>query len=795
LGVASKAAVPLAVIGGIIQMRDKIAEENKKINEAFTGLGGMSTGRAEDFSGIRKSLLSTGVTNALRMGQGQEENMKIMSAAGESGLALGGTLRRGVDLGDALDKGRDTLEGGGFYGSVMKNAVYSGKNLGMGQDASTRLTMKLIEKFGQTTRETQKFFLGMDDMMQHSGVSASKYIEVIDEVTGQFNDMNRSLNSTLGILSALGKNGRLTGETMKTIMKDLSKPNQMSTAQRMYNIQEMKKNGDLDRAVTGEKAAGKRELEALHEQLSTVPGMDPTLLGKGGRDIAKNRAAIEAQLVASLKDKPEDLKSITSALEDTLNRVLGHEARAEALRSGDSLAAASAIEQGGESGISAAYQRRTTLRNLARMGKFSKQDTQGLLAGDPELMKRLMKSGVISQMVQQGTLSSGEEALKAFQSNTQVTRAGAMAAVDFGRTTKNPEDLLNKTGKTEIEASRDKGKYDTMVDLQRARMRAKGVNPDKFSLKELAAMFASDAKKNSGALAKELMGLNETFDLVIQAGSALQKAVEANTTIQAQDAAKKKAQEITDQTRTTAEIFAKTFEYLFDKVINFLDKMMNFLSPSWLDSKKDQQINEDKNTGLRRILESMDTSQMSEEKKKAHAELLTKVKNGSLLTGSDDEVKSKLAVAISEARGLDKSHSEELRLLGARDTPTTLGQRVEDSSREFIAKGVETQGRLVHDKKALMTSGKEERPFVKIDWNKKYPLPGTLPQTDPDGGVVPVGTLPTPVTPVQVAPQAQGTHAPMIITTNNFATSHVTAVPSTTQLGRTMPQAATVRCN
>lgn len=79
-----------------------MAEENKKIEGAFAGLGGMQTGGSADFHGIRKSLLSTGFTSALRMGQGVEENTKLMSTLGESGLALGGTLARGKDLGAGL---------------------------------------------------------------------------------------------------------------------------------------------------------------------------------------------------------------------------------------------------------------------------------------------------------------------------------------------------------------------------------------------------------------------------------------------------------------------------------------------------------------------------------------------------------------------------------------------------------------------------------------------------------------------------------------------------------------------
>lgn len=681
LGLASRAAVPLAIAGSLIQLRDKIAEENKKIEGSFAGLGGFSTGGSADFHGIRKSLLSTGFTTALRMGQGQEENMKLMTTLGEGGLAVGGTLARGKDLGAALeDKGigaHATQLGGGFYGSVMKNAVYNGRNLGMGQDASARLTMKLIEKFGQTTQETQKFFLGLDTMMQHSGVSASKYIEVIDDVTGQFNEMNRSLNSTLGILNALGKGGRLTGDTMRDLLKTLQAPTQMNTAQRMFNAMGMRSSGDASAAAESLRNSNALELQSLNEDLLGQGIGGKELLGEGGKDIIKNRTAIERRLAEKYADDPGELQAKTKALDEKIKRITTQSAQAQALASGNPAAIASVMEMGGESGASAMFARRSSVRQIGQTAVLSKDEMKRLLAGDQGMIQKVMSNQVVAQMQQQGTLMSGEDLVKYANASGNMARQGGLAAVGFAREGKNAQQLAGGD-------AQDKEKFNTMLQLQRARGKVVRDENGREDTDKTVQAFIDEATASSESadkLATDISQLDETFKLMVTTGSALQKAIQKQIDDKTADEAKAKATAMADNTRTTAEIFAKSFEYLFDKVINFLDKMMDFMNPGkWFAATKDsKQWAEGRVTNLRSTLEGMDTSKFTDEQKKVYRELLAKTRDGSLTTGSGSEVNQKIdevAKTIDErlkkGAGSEALHeaygAERVRGLSAMDT-------------------------------------------------------------------------------------------------------------------------------
>lgn len=676
LGMASRAAVPLAIVGALVALRDKIAEENKKIESSFAGSGGFGSGEAEDFHNIRQSLLSTGFSKSAILGQDREKNQKIMDTLTEGGLAVGGDMRRGKNLGTALDAqalGPDgTAAGGGFYGSVMKNAVYNGRSVGMGQDTSVRLTMKLIEKFGQTTQETQKFFLNLDNMMQHSGVSASKYVEVIDDVLGQFNEMNRSMTQTLNLLNALGKSGRMTGDTMKDVMKGLQAPTQMSTAQRMFNAQLMMQGGPNSNANAVAQSLDSSNENEMAELVRTLKkaGVSQDLLG----NVSGNRNAIERFLGEKFKNDPAELKSILGPMETKLNLIMSQKAQAEALRSGDAGRVAAVVDQGGESGPMAMMARRTSLQLGAKSVGWSKDKIQKMLGGDQGLLAELMGNLHFSELFKGNTLMSGESLTKAVQASAQATRSGAQTATGFGTAPGTSAAQLSGTdGKTDDQIAQDKGKFQTMLELQKARVLAGGFDTKMSDLKkqdeELVDDFIKAATKNGNKLTDELTALDTTFKLVVTNGSALQQALRENTEAQAEADKKAKVEAFADNTRTTSEIFAASFEYLFDKVINMLDKMMGFLKPAWLSSKADNSWSDRRADGIKNILKSVKLpTNATPEQKKELEDLMSISGSGDLTVGSVEDRDSKSKEVLNRIAKLDPSRQGDIATLWGRES-------------------------------------------------------------------------------------------------------------------------------
>ena len=568
MGLVAKAAPILAIGKGIMDVYDKVAMENQKMQESLGGAGIHGAGaEGVSFQGVRKSLLSTGLGNAAMMGQGLPENMAIMKTLSESGMAVGKTLRGGdLNLGKSLGE-HGTNAGEGFYGSVMKNAVYNGKNIGMNQDSSVRLTLKLMEKFGKTTQATQEFFLKLDTMMESSGISASKYIDIIDNVTDEFDSMNKSLTGTLALLTNLGKTGNLTGKAMEEMIKTLQGKNQMSTSQRMFNASNMINSGYAEKAAHAEESNMNSDLGQLAAALK----------GKGINvepgDIVKNQANIRQQLANKGLDQ-QDLQTITSNLDDTVGRAVNSQERISALRSKDPEVIAAAVSAAGESGPLAMYAKMQNLRTIAEKSGESKETVEGLMHGDVDAMIKLSKN-LLAQKMNDSQVTAGQEDMNTdFNALRKYSQSGAGAAVGIGRAAVSAEEL-QKTPQGQAQ-------YATMLALQKERI-SKGqaetpLGPNGKPLKGKAAEsqmvedFIAKAKGDgSGELAEQLSKSDKVTELLGDSTSVLTKALVDNT-----DSLKAaaKAKEITQQTRTMADTFAKSFEYLFDRLVGVLDKLI-----------------------------------------------------------------------------------------------------------------------------------------------------------------------------------------------------------------------------
>lgn len=583
LGLASKVAVPAAIATALIQLRDKVATDNKEVHDALAGgglyAGGQSVNRS--YQNARNALMSTGFTNSALLGVTKQTNTALMANLQDQGWGVGATMskapgaRGSVDLGQALED-HAGLAGGGFYGAMMQNTVYSGKNMGMSQDTSARLTLKLIEKFGQTTQATKEFFLGLDDMMQTSGISASKYVEAIDAITDNFDTMNKALTGTVSILTTLGKTGRMTGDQLKDVMSSVTKPNQMSTAQRAFNIQSMSQE-DLATAAKGERASIQSDLEALNKQLAQK-GIGPKLT-EGFRE----QGDVEAAIQGSGMDA-ETQKALIKAIGDAKDRITAASAREGALLSGDPIRAASAIGNAGDSSATAWTVRRAKLRNIARQVPGS--DFNKLLGGDKEEVSRFIQSPIVDQLQANGVIGpdGAQGEISAF---SRLARTGAAAAINNARENVdwNHPEVTAAPGASEAEKQRAKNETDrhsamwnTMVALQRAR------NPQasgRMSESQLVAQFRKDAKDSPGKLADELTNLSATLDQVMTPGSPLNVANASMKDLAAELAAQDKAKDIADKTRTTADVFASAFEYLFDRLVNLLTPIMNIMKFKW----------------------------------------------------------------------------------------------------------------------------------------------------------------------------------------------------------------------
>ena len=577
-GMAAKAAPWVAVAKGAMDVIDRVAMEHAKIQEVLGPYGARGSGNAHDeFSAVRNSLLSMELSKAMFLGQGLKENMDIMRVLGEGGYAPGSDLRSGkMDLERNLDQ-ISGMEGRGFYGAIMKNAVYNGKNLGMNQESSVRLTLKLMDKFGQTAASTQDFFRNLDTMMEASGVSASKYIEIADGITDQFDDMNKSLGNTMTLLNSLGKTSRFTGKQMEDMIKTIEAKNEMTPAQMIVNAQAMIRSGKAKGLASSEQASAEAELATLRTSLESAG----ITIGEGG--IMANANDIAFQISRSGISQQEKL-DLSRSLSAIVGKANARQTRAAALQSNDPAAVAGALMSMKTSGIGNAYVKEATVLRMAEALHLPTEAVQGLMRGDPEAIKKLFsgnKALATSIMNQSGTFQGEFDVVNYLNQRRDFIAAGATNLVGLAQPGVTPE-LLREGKLGGMDA------YNAMLRAQRAREKAgkyvfkKGPNAERDAVDD----FIRQSQDPEGAreLARQLQENDDTFHQMLDENSPLAKVIK---TTMDQTQANLKAKETISATRTMADTFADSFEHLFNRLIIALDKIARFVNrDAWNDENK-----------------------------------------------------------------------------------------------------------------------------------------------------------------------------------------------------------------
>lgn len=567
-GMAAKAAPWVAVAKGAMDVIDRVAMEHAKIQEVLGPYGARGSGNAHDeFSAVRNSLLSMELSKAMFLGQGLKENMDIMRVLGEGGYAPGSDLRSGkVNLERNLDQ-ISGVEGRGFYGAIMKNAVYNGKNLGMNQESSVRLTLKLMDKFGLTAAATQDFFRDLDTMMEASGVSASKYIEIADGITDQFDDMNKSLSNTMTLLNSLGKTSRFTGKQMEDMIKTIEAKNEMTPAQMIVNAQAMIRSGEAGKLAASQTASSEAALAELKTSLDEAG----ITIGEGG--ILANVDDIAFQI--SRSNLPQQGKNnLSSSLSFIANLANAQRTRAAALNSKDPSRVAGAYMSMKTSGIDNAYIKEASLRNIASSLHLSEETINGLMQGDPEAIKKLFsgdKSLALGLINKDGVFQGEFDIVDYLNQRRDLTAAGATNLVSLAKPGVTPE-LLREGKFGGMNA------YNAMLRAQRAREKAgkyvfkKGPNAERDAVDD----FIRQGQDQEGAreLVRQLQKNDDTFHQMLDENSPLAKALK---TTMDQVQADIKAKQTISATRTMADTFADSFEYLFNRLVLVLDKIARFV--------------------------------------------------------------------------------------------------------------------------------------------------------------------------------------------------------------------------
>lgn len=626
--VAGMAAAPLAIAGALLSVRDKIAEENKELNDALAG-GGIHSGGV-DFVGVRKSLLSSGVSNAASRGIGKKENMEVMQALMAGGQGLG-FLAGGdnVNLENALmtrreaEQGRDQFQGGGFVGAlsaltravtlggtanasdpnaqrrmressgtigaVMKNANFYGKNVGMDRSQSVKLTMDLLEKYQLTTEQTGDFFLKIDKAMRTAQISSSKYLEIVESVNSGFGEFNNTMKLTSHMLDLVGRNARFTGDRMKNMVGEMVKGPQQDIAHKAFTAMDsFQDEGTKSSAIKMFEDMGKKAMDDLVEQTRDYGEFFGEENGvqknaQGQIMAVTDMTQFEARLAELTRDggklsKDPTVKAIQTQLEKTSSALAYSTAQTKNLKTGNLIGYAATSENFGATPEGAYVDNINLMKTLAKRSGVSLSD---LTSRDATVRGEAMqKSSTLQALLAKELGMPMEEMRKKMEAMTGI-RSQVMDLIS------EKAGKISATGEMPSDGSVTGRQYEALADLARslASQGAEGLaGRNLTNNKDAVAALQKLVKDPKGNKLIRILERNESF--LTDLGGSLGVFTDSIDRDKAAANAKAKADEVSTATWTSADIFAASFSYLFDKLVEKLDWLGEVINPgNWFKKK------------------------------------------------------------------------------------------------------------------------------------------------------------------------------------------------------------------
>lgn len=218
---AMRAAGPLSAISAVLELLQQGTDRNKSIYEKLGRGGLVGSGSTRDayqeWSGALTSKgTGFGSGTGTFYGINFEKALDVMKEVVESGQTIGG-MSKGRNIDQVIGGGRAT----DVYSGVMRNAAIFGKASGMGETEAAQNSMKFMHEFNLSMGEVEDMFINIGKATKVTGISTTKYLNLIDGITGQFDKMNKSLNYTVGLLNTLGRNAKYTAEDIQGMVKGM----------------------------------------------------------------------------------------------------------------------------------------------------------------------------------------------------------------------------------------------------------------------------------------------------------------------------------------------------------------------------------------------------------------------------------------------------------------------------------------------------------------------------------------------------------------------------------------------
>ena len=238
---APEIMIPLELLGAailaVVEIFKSYAAQNKEMEKQLGQAGlftQMGVGPGTAFANTRAGLTPDYAT-AMQSGFSYERNLAMAGAMANAGYTPNASFARDAE-GNAT--GRDVAnQGPGGYGQFMRGSFGEAQRVVMGvsrvgglDDAQgVQNLVKLLGEYRETMASSEVFMTQLNKDTQAAGISTTKYIKIIDEVSGAFDRMGKSLEEVTGIMRDLSRYGDVSSESLKDMMEFLAKGQQKTT--------------------------------------------------------------------------------------------------------------------------------------------------------------------------------------------------------------------------------------------------------------------------------------------------------------------------------------------------------------------------------------------------------------------------------------------------------------------------------------------------------------------------------------------------------------------------------------
>ncbi len=634
---AGYAAIPLIALEGLKAAFDKNQKMNLDVSDKLGqgGIYGGSNDAITSLAQVRHNLNPS--TPFSRLGIGYDKNLALAQGMVEGGFSVS-NLAEGEGMSfhhpGGQNLGNESQHGfvNGSFGTVQRNAYVFGKAAGLSPGETMTQTLKLITQYKQSLGATEDFFVRIARDTRAAGISTSKYLQVIDDVNSQYDRSNKLLMTTVSTMSLLSSTGRDTSEDLKDAMDITTNGGQKRDfgQSAFLNIQGMKDPGfrkqllgsrqavydtylgnaaqatghteaELQAGMADKKTGGYTYLNHLKQEADTNFAHDPVAHQSA---ISSLKAAEDAYTRLQATKENLGKNAVAGGLgQATSNETLGHD------RVSDSMDTLMAV--------------RTALKiSHHSVGDYMSDTGRAAINNDPAFLAAMQ------------SVNLNPEKMKGVPQLLEDFTASITKALSNGLT---PEEQANHS----LPSAQGKiGMYNTVYGMLAKQ------NLDGFTKndKDKVGAVQDFASHHTDALYNALVKTPKLFNMMFGDVNAL-KAFTQTVSKSDKDKSTNDMESLTAATRTTADIYADAFTWLFNMLIDPLKAIERVLTFRLPGSSKSDPRETTADSGDMHRLYSVDTSKAVA---LAKAELNQMSTNGA----SPDAINAKKQALADEERGL-----------------------------------------------------------------------------------------------------------------------------------------------